>query len=193
MRSANPVLSFAWGSMLLASGALLVAGHPAQAGPVVCTTTLEAPVATAAPVELTRCGRIQTVPELVVSRFYTHTAPFERGVNLTHQITDLLGLSLGGADGSRRLGFGFPDQTIVYDGTAVQNTTAALLEAQNTPLPLRTADLSPCFTTSQADTSCSGSRLAPRLSSYGMPYGGGPTRAASGYALQPVDTVRGLW
>ena len=186
---------------LLLAGAGLIAAlapaTPALAGPVVCTTTLEAPVANAAPVEMTRCGRVQTVPELVTRRFYSYTAPFERGVSLTNQVTDFFGIAMGGGDGTRVMGLGFPDQTIVWDGLAVQNTTAVLMETQSSPLPLRTGDSSPCFTTSLADTSCSGGRLAPKLSSYGYgaagadPYG----RASynSGATSEPGGTVRGLW
>jgi len=185
---------------LLAGAGLIAALAPASAlaGPVVCTTTLEAPIANAAPVEMTRCGRVQTVPELVTRRFYSYTAPFERGVSLTNQITDFFGIAMGGGDGSRVMGLGFPDQTIVWDGLALQNTTAVLMEAQSSPLPLRTADISPCFTSSLAETSCSGSRLAPKLTSYGYgipgadPYGrsafsGGASAGEAG------GTVRGLW
>lgn len=183
---------------LLAGAGLIAALAPASAlaGPVVCTTTLEAPVANAAPVEMTRCGRVQTVPELVTRRFYSYTAPFERGVSLTNQITDFFGIAMGGGDGSRVMGLGFPDQTIVWDGLALQNTTAVLMEAQSSPLPLRTADISPCFTSSLADTSCNGSRLAPKLTSYGIPgadpygrsaFSGGTSAGEAG------STVRGLW
>jgi hypothetical protein len=186
---------------LLLAGAGLIAAlapaTPALAGPVVCTTTLEAPVANAAPVEMTRCGRVQTVPELMTRRFYSYTAPFERGVSLTNQVTDLLGIAMGGGDGSRVMGLGFPDQTIVWDGLAVQNTTAVLMEAQSSPLPLRTGDSSPCFSSSLADTSCSGARLAPKLSSYGYGVpGADPYRRASynsGATSEAGGTVRGLW
>jgi len=188
---------------MLAGAGLLVALVPATAalaGPVVCTTTLEAPVATAAPVEITRCGRVQTVPELVTRRFYSYTAPYERGVSLTNQITDFFGIAMGGGDGSRVMGLGFPDQTIVWDGLALQNTTSVLLEAQSSPLPLRTGDLSPCFTGSLADTSCNGSRLAPKLSSSGIgmpavdPYGGAYRAAYQGaYGSETGGLVRGLW
>ena len=188
---------------MLAGAGLLVAVVPATAalaGPVVCTTTLEAPVATAAPVEITRCGRVQTVPELVTRRFYSYTAPYERGVSLTNQITDFFGIAMGGGDGSRVMGLGFPDQTIVWDGLALQNTTSVLLEAQSSPLPLRTGDLSPCFTGSLADTSCNGSRLAPKLSSSGIampavdPYGGAYRAAYQGaYGSETGGLVRGLW
>ena len=186
---------------LLLAGAGLIAAlasaTPALAGPVVCTTTLEAPLANAAPVEMTRCGRVQTVPELMTRRFYSYTAPFERGVSLTNQVTDLFGIAMGGGDGTRVMGLGFPDQTIVWDGLALQNTTAVLMETQSSPLPLRTGDISPCFTTSLADTSCSGARLAPKLSSYGYGVPGADPIGRSYYsgaaASEPGGTVRGLW
>jgi hypothetical protein len=130
-------------------------------------------------------------------RFYSYTAPFERGVSLTNQITDFFGIAMGGGDGSRVMGLGFPDQTIVWDGLALQNTTAVLMEAQSSPMPLRTGDLSPCFTSSLADTSCSGARLAPKLTSYGYgvpgadPYGRAAFNGSA--AAEAGGMVRGLW
>jgi len=198
---ANPAAGGAPVLRLLLAGAGLITAlapaTPALAGPVVCTTTLEAPVANAAPVEMTRCGRVQTVPELVTRRFYSYTAPFERGVSLTNQITDFFGIAMGGGDGSRVMGLGYPDQTIVWDGLALQNTAAVLMEAQSSPMPLRTGDLSPCFTSSLADTSCNGSRLTPKLTSAtyraseGNPYGQ-PSFGRSS-AGEVDGTVRGLW
>ena len=198
---ANPIAGGAPMVVGLLAGAGLIAAlapaAPALAGPVVCTTTLEAPVANAAPVEMTRCGRVQTVPELVTRRFYSYTAPFERGVSLTNQVTDFFGIAMGGGDGSRVMGLGFPDQTIVWDGLALQNTTAVLMETQSSPMPLRTGDISPCFTSSLSDTSCSGARLSPKLTSYGYgvpggdPYGGGSFNGAA--ATEAGGTVRGLW
>jgi hypothetical protein len=186
--------------LLLAGAGLLAAlalATPALAGPVVCTTTLEAPVANAAPVEMTRCGRVQTVPELVTRRFYSYTAPFERGVSLTNQVTDFFGIAMGGGDGSRVMGLGFPDQTIVWDGLALQNTTAVLMETQSSPMPLRTGDISPCFTSSLADTSCSGARLAPKLTSFGYGIPGGDAYGRASFngaaATEAGGTVRGLW
>ncbi len=137
-------------ALALLAPALALAPLPmaavAWAGPVVCTTSLEAPLAAsdslaAAPVEVTRCTAVQTTPELVRQRFYTYTAPFARGVSVTNQITDLFGIARGGDDGRRLMGFGFPDQTIVWDGTALENTYRALLELQSAPMPWRTADL----------------------------------------------------
>ena len=72
--------------------------------------------------------------------FYSYTAPFARGVSLTNQITDLFGIAMGGVDGTRVMGFGFPDQTIIWDGTAVENTYQVLLQQQSDPMPWRTED-----------------------------------------------------
>lgn len=130
-----------------------LAGAAGWAGPVVCTTTLEAPMAASdsaglnptAPVAVTRCAAVDTTPELVRRRFYSYTAPFAQGVSITNQITDLFGLSMGGGDGTRVMGFGFPDQTIVWDGTALENTYRVLLEQQSDPTPWRTADINNGF------------------------------------------------
>ena len=166
--------------------AVLAPAAAAEAGPVVCTTTLEAPSASGEPVTLTRCGPVQTVPELVNRRFYSYRAPFERGVDITHQITDLFGIAMGGGDGTKVMGFGFPDQAIVFDGLALQNTTAVLLEAQSNPQPLRTADLSSCLSTSLAGSSCGAGRRYERLSAQ---------EGASGLDASTAwgSTVRGLW
>jgi hypothetical protein len=124
---------------------------PALAGPVVCTTTIEAPQvvpSSAQPVELTRCGVVQTTPQLMEQRFYTFTAPFAPGVAISHQITDLFGISMGGIDGNRLMGFGFPDQTIVWDGTALENTYQVLLDKQSELIPWRSADVGNGFSSS---------------------------------------------
>ncbi|MCP9909095.1 Occludin/ELL family protein [Cyanobium sp. BA20m-p-22] len=141
------------------AGALLVhlLGESAWAGPVVCTTTLEPPLLSGArsgvgasagelgvasgPVEVTRCGQVQTPPALMEKRFYSFRAPYAPGVSLTNQITDLFGIALGGVDGTRVMGLGFPDQAIVWDGTAVENTYRVLLEQQSGPMPWRTVDV----------------------------------------------------
>ena len=112
----------------------LLAWQPAGAGPVVCATSLEAPQPGGAPVEVTRCGPLTSTSDLVERRFYSYTAPFARGVNLTHQLTDLLGIALGGGDGTRLMGLGFPDQTIVWDGSALEATTGESLRAVHAAL-----------------------------------------------------------
>lgn len=132
-------------------GALAVV--PVAAGPVVCTTTLEAPDPAAsaiAPVEVTVCGPEQRTAELIERRFFTWTAPYERGVDLVHQITDLFGLAVAGDNGNRMMGFGFPDQTVIWDAAALGATTRALLEEQSPAQPLRTRDLNNGFGSSLA-------------------------------------------
>ena len=103
------------------------------------------------PVEVTRCAPVQTTTALVEQRFYTWTAPFASGVDLLHQVTDVLGIAVGGVQGNRLMGFGFPDQTIIWDGTALENTYAVLLEQQSDPVPWRTVDIFNGFDGSLAD------------------------------------------
>jgi hypothetical protein len=140
---------------MLALLAAAVVPLDAVARPVVCTTSLEAPVSStaaspSAPVEVTRCGPVERTDAMVERRFYTWTAPFARGVDVVHQITDLLGIAVAGPEGNRLMGFGFPDQTIIWDGSALENTTNALLEEQSNPMPWRTVDISSGFDSSLA-------------------------------------------
>lgn len=148
---------------------------PAIAGPVLCTTTLEAPMPASAgtgPVEVTRCGVTSSAPEVMEQRFYSFSAPFARGVNLLHQITDPLGLSIPGRDGGRIVAFGFPDQNIIWDGTAIQNTAAVMMSEQSGLMPLRTADITNGFSTS---------------------LGAGPSDVRPSASTTWTAPIRGLW
>ena len=138
----------------LGSSLLLLAGPSVLAGPLVCSTSVEAPSpgSGSAPVEVTVCHPTETTSELVNRRFYTWTSPMARGVDPLHQLTDFLGIAVGGIEGNRFMGFGFPDQTLIWDGSALQNTTGALLEEQSPPLPMRTLDISSGFNGSLAAT-----------------------------------------
>ena len=120
---------------------LQVAAPPIQAGPVLCSSSLEAGEPGTAPVEVTVCEPVQSTSELVTQRFFTWTAPYARGVDLMHQITDLFGVALAGTDGNRLMGLGFPDQTIIWDSSSIHSTMAALLEQQSPAIPWRTMDL----------------------------------------------------
>ena len=140
---------------LLASSSIAL---ESQARPVVCTTMIEAPTTSltgAELVEVTRCGPVERTDAMVERRFNTWTAPYARGIEVGTQITDLLGISLGGAEGNRVMGFGFRDQTIAWDGAAIQNTAEALIEEQSQPTPWRTVDISSGF-----DSSLAGGALA---------------------------------
>ena len=123
-----------------------------MAGPVVCTTTLEAldPSGSGDPVEVTTCEGTETTEELIRRRAYTWTPRFDRGVDLVHQITDLFGIALAGPEGNRLMGFGFTDQTIIWDSAAIENTVDALQEEQSPAMPIRTADISSGFNASLA-------------------------------------------
>ena len=176
---------------------------PAGAAPVVCSTTLEAPpqvgrpgvAAAAGPVEVTRCGMVETTDALVDRRAFTWRSSFARGVSLTHQITDILGIAMGGRDGNTVMGLGFPDQAIVWDGSAIQNTTAALLEEQGSPIPWRSGDLPNQFNSSLQ----TGSESSAMPISQSRGFGASPGQfGRSGSALSPRFTaadapVRGLW
>ncbi len=146
-------------ALVMAAPALPPITPAALAGPVLCTTSLEAPhhgMGTA-PVEVSRCGVIQTPPELMERRFYSFTAPFTSGVNLAHQITDLFGLAVPGWDRGVVKGFGFTDQAHAWDGAAVETTTAVMLDDQSLPMPLRTSDLPTGFSSSLGQGGGSGS------------------------------------
>ena len=142
--------------LLLLSLSSLQAG--ALARPVVCSTTLEAPSVLlmddgvpASPVEVTRCSRVTSTARLMEERFYSWTAPYASGVNIRHQLADMFGFAVAGPDGERFMGFGFPDQTIVWDGSAVENTYRVLLEEQSDPIPWRTVDIPNGFSGSLAE------------------------------------------
>ena len=66
-----------------------------------------------------------------------------------HQITDLFGIAVAGEGGSRLMGLGFPDQTIIWDAAAISSTYPPL-EEQSPALPLRTQDLANGFDSSLA-------------------------------------------
>ena len=156
------------GLVLLLMLAMAGVQSSAQARPVICTTSLEAAFDSAdpgaadfeskafdsvaeAPVEVTRCDPVESTEGMLENRAYTWTAPYASGVDLIHQFTDLLGIAMGGPQGNRLMGFGFPDQTIVWDGLAVQNTYLYLMEQQSQQIPLRTKDLANGFSSSIAD------------------------------------------
>ncbi len=173
-------------------------GLPASAldtpGPVVCTTTLEAPAmvvrgTVSGPVEVTRCGVVRTTPELVTDRYYSWRAPYARGVGLVNQITDLFGIAMGGGrEGNRVMGFGFPDQAITWDGSAIENTAAWLLDQQSPGLPLRTGDLPSNYGGSIADPA----RTATCPSPDRLGCGASRTVSPDGYS-RTVPPARGLW
>jgi hypothetical protein len=128
---------------------------------------------------ITRCQRGQNIPELMERRMMTHTAPYAPGVSLGHQVADLFGIAIGWLDGNKFMGLGFPDQTIVWDGTAVENTYRALLEEQSQPLAWRTADVPSGFSSNLT------AGPGRELSSSEVPWQNRPARRGA--------TVRGLW
>ena len=176
-----------------ALGSALALAPPALAGPVVCVSSLEAPLpvkgaaakepSSLSPVLVTRCGPVVTTPQLVERRTFTWTAPFAQGVDLLHQVTDVLGIAVAGRDGNTVMGLGFPDQTLVWDASSIEATSRVLLEAQSNPMPLRTADVSNGYCSGLAQGGC-GLPLAMESPA--------PSPRAMGPAPAP-GPVRGLW
>jgi hypothetical protein len=162
-----------------------------QPGPVLCSTSLEAPPAASGPpglsapalVEVTRCGPVKSTAQLIERRFFSYRSPFERGVNITHQITDFFGIAMGGGDGSKLMGFGFPDQAIVWDGAAINNLYNRMLDAQSSPMPVRSPDLGNPFRSSMVMAPYAPRPLDPQPEALT----GSATRPSSG------GTVRGFW
>ncbi|MEB3169060.1 MAG: Occludin/ELL family protein [Cyanobium sp.] len=162
-----------------------------QPGPVLCSTSLEAPPAASgtpglsvpALVEVSRCGPVQSTAQLIERRFFSYRSPFERGVDITRQITDVLGIAMGGGDGSKLMGFGFPDQAIVWDGAAINNLYNRMLDAQSSPMPVRSPDLGNPFRSSMVMAPYSPRPLDPQPEALT----GSATRPSSG------GMVRGLW
>ena len=89
----------------LGSSLLLLAGPSVLAGPLVCTTSVEAPPpgSGSAPVEVTVCHPTETTTELINRRFYTWTSPMARGVDPMHQLPDVLCIAVGGIELNRFL------------------------------------------------------------------------------------------
>jgi hypothetical protein len=175
----------------LAAALLLTLSSPvlasaAAAAPMLCTTTLEAAVEaldgsvqTGSPlVEVTRCGAVTTQPEVIRNRFYSYSSPYARSIDLTHQLTNLFGIAMGGGDGTKVMGFGYIDQTMTWDGSAVENTANVMLQDQYDLMLLRTGDLP---------------------SVYGGSLGDQPLPSTTTYTPAPASpdswlpVVRGLW
>jgi hypothetical protein len=125
----------------------------------------------------------------VERRFFSYTSPFARGVSLTNQITDLFGIAMGGREGNRVMGLGFPDQTIVWDGSAVENTTNFLLDQQSDPMPLRTGDVSSGLSGSLGEAG-EPVRVVPVSPSAPQSFPFQGQGGGSGWSSSPV---RGLW
>ena len=68
-----------------------------MAGPLVCTTSVEAlPLGSgSALVEVTVCHPTETNSGLINRRFYPWTSPMARGVDPLHQLTGVLGIAVG--------------------------------------------------------------------------------------------------
>ena len=102
-----------------------VAALPVQAGPVLCSSSLEVGEPGTAPVEVTVCEPVQSTSELVTQRFFTWTAPYARGIDLMHQtLTCSVSLLV---ERMATDGWAWDSQIRRSSGTAVRFTTPRLL------------------------------------------------------------------
>ena len=136
----------------MAFSTLISYTYAASAAPLVCTTTHHSTNGGAA-LETSVCKSIETQDDRLGEEIYTWRAPYSSGIGLFQGIAEDLGLAFGGINGTQFVGFGYPDQTIVWDGGILQKSVQELLELQAEPLPLRTADLPNAFESSLANRS----------------------------------------
>ena len=122
----------------------------ADAAPLVCTTTYNS-TGDGTALETSVCKSIESQNERLDEEIYTWRAPYSSGIGLFQGIAEDLGLAFGGINGTHFVGFGYPENTIVWDGGILQKSVQELLELQAEPLSLRTADLPNAFESSLAN------------------------------------------
>ena len=144
----------------------------ASATPLVCTTTYNN-TGVGTVLESSVCKSIESQNERLGEEIYTWRAPYSSGIGLFQGIAEDLGLAFGGINGTHIVGFGYPEQTIGWDGGILQKSVKELLELQAEALPLRTADLTNAFESSLANASFE--ETIPNLTkSYKSPMGAHP-------------------
>lgn len=136
---------------LFALGGLINNYSGAIAEPLVCTTIFSEDNS-GAQVQNT-CKRIETTYERLEKDLYTWRAPYNSGVGIFQSMNEDVGFAYGGINGTNFAGFGFPEQTILWDAGILQKNVQELLENQTELIPLRTADLPNAFESSLADMS----------------------------------------
>lgn len=90
------------------------------------------------PVNITDCREISSEDSIFEKNFFSYSAPFSLGVSIPYQLSDILGLSIKGEQGTLIKAFGFPEQKIDWDGTALSNTFKSLMSKQSRKMPIRT-------------------------------------------------------
>lgn len=93
------------------------------------------------PVNITDCREISSEEDIFEKNFFSFSAPFSLGVSMPYQLSDILGLSVKGEQGTLIKAFGFPEQKIDWDGTALSNTFKSFMSKQSRKMPIRTAPI----------------------------------------------------
>jgi hypothetical protein len=94
---------------------------------------------------VTDCRPITTVDKFFTNQYFSYAAPFAQGVSIPYVLADMLGISLNSQGDGMIRAFGFPDQQITWDGTAVQNAYKQVMAEQVRVVPLRTEPINNGF------------------------------------------------
>ena len=157
---------------VVALATIVSSAYSADASPLVCTTTYNN-TGVGTVLESSVCKSIESQNERLGEEIYTWRAPYSSGIGLFQGIAEDLGLAFGGINGTHIVGFGYPEQTIGWDGGILQKSVQELLELQAEPLPLRTADLPNAFESSLANASIE-ETIPKEPRSYQSPMGAHP-------------------
>jgi len=135
---------------LVGTTSVIVSCTQGRAETIECVTTQEQikDVTT----NVTDCRPITTVDKFFSNQYFSYAAPFAQGVSIPYVLADMLGISLNSQGDGMIRAFGFPDQQITWDGTAVHNAYKQLMAEQLRVVPLRTEPINNGF--------CSGLPLA---------------------------------
>lgn len=90
------------------------------------------------PVKITDCREISSEDSIFEKNFFSYSSPFSLGVSIPYQLSDILGLSIKGEQGTLIKAVGFPEQKIDWDGTALNNTYKTFMSKQSRRMPIRT-------------------------------------------------------
>ena len=121
---------------LLSSTLFIPASGSALANEFECSTYQEE--RQGIPVNVTDCREISSEEDIFENNFFSYSAPFTLGVSMPYQLSDILGLSVKGEQGTLIKAFGFPEQKIDWDGTALSNTFKSFMSKQSRRMPIRT-------------------------------------------------------
>ncbi len=88
---------------------------------------------------------ISSRPEEFEINYHRHNPTTLRGMDPIYQLTELLGISFGGKQGGKLIGFGYEERTLFWDAEAIENTYNKVLKQQYSENPINTKDINSIF------------------------------------------------